>query len=71
MWLRFEHAVVVKPKEVARVLEQLEVSGVASGGSAAATLEVAGRDLVTGLPRTLVLTVAELRAGAATEVLPW
>jgi rod shape-determining protein MreB len=68
VWLRFEHSLAVTRKQAASVLVEART---ADAASEAVELEVAGRDLVTGLPRTILLLSDEVHAASEQPALPW
>ena len=68
VWLRFEHSLAVTRKQAASVLAEARSAGSAPS---AVELEVVGRDLVTGLPRTVVLPPEVVLAASEQPPLPW
>jgi rod shape-determining protein MreB len=57
-WVRKEHGLAIGERTAEEIKKQI---GSAQPSSADRDAEVKGRDLVTGLPKTVVLTAAEIR----------
>ncbi|OWY61503.1 hypothetical protein B7486_63440 [cyanobacterium TDX16] len=64
-WLRYEHGLAVSTTDAAVALAAAEQA------PPERELDVAGRDLVTGLPRTVVVRADALVAAAEQPPLPW
>jgi actin-like ATPase involved in cell morphogenesis len=65
VWLRFEHGLAVSVSDAGSALAEAEQAPPAH------ELDVSGRDLVTGMPRTVVVRSEVLLAAAEQPPLPW